>query len=90
MHSLRLALREHRRVCAAHVARALPEEDSDMKRQPKTREPAPTPAPPTPRRARRKDQGDASDPSQPIPPDPGKTTDIEIEEKDAPRPPRRR
>lgn len=33
---------------------------------------------------------DAADPRRPIPPDPGKTTDVEIEEKKAPRKPRRR
>jgi len=30
---------------------------------------------------RRGEAGDASDPSKPIPPDPGKSTDIEIDER---------
>lgn len=89
MHSLRRALHEHRRVRSARLARAIPEEDSEMKRPSRPRDRTSTPAPAVSRRPRDKDRGDASDPSRPIPPDPGKTTDIEIEEKDAPRRPRR-
>jgi hypothetical protein len=46
---------------------------------------------PPPRRPHR--SGDASDPQQPIPPDPGKSTDIEIDEDGSeatPPPPRKR
>lgn len=54
-----------------------------MKKNPPRSRPPNTPKSP----ARRPRQGgDASDPRQPIPPDPGKTTDIEIDEDATPAP----
>lgn len=57
-----------------------------MKKNPARSRPSPSPASPA---RRLREGGDASDPRQPIPPDPGKTTDVEIDEDAGPAPPRR-
>lgn len=74
-----------KKVAAARTpeARAGFAEDPSMKETRTARQPPPAPP-------QRSGASDAADPRRPIPPDPGKATDVEIEERKAPRKPRRR